>query len=89
MKLCCPHCALEGVVKDFSVGKKVRCPECKKVFRLTENFSDIDGITDENGRDEIIADGEVRECAGCGFSLSSQYLTVMDSKYYCAICLPS
>lgn len=36
MKLICPHCGLKGTADDALLEKKVRCPQCQKVFRLHE-----------------------------------------------------
>lgn len=36
MKVSCPHCILKGTADDALVEKKVRCPQCQKVFRVIE-----------------------------------------------------
>jgi predicted Zn finger-like uncharacterized protein len=36
MKMKCPYCGVSGSVSDSLVGKKVRCPKCKEVFRVAE-----------------------------------------------------
>ncbi len=36
MKVICPHCELKGTADDALVEKKVRCPQCQKVFRMIE-----------------------------------------------------
>ena len=33
MKMKCPHCGVSGSVSDSLLGKKVKCPKCKEVFR--------------------------------------------------------
>ena len=35
----CPHCGLGGTVGDQYYLKKVRCPDCLKVFRVTEDVA--------------------------------------------------
>lgn len=42
MKMMCPHCGLEGNAKESLLGKKVRCPECQKVFRVDEKVTSFD-----------------------------------------------
>ena len=39
MKLICPRCGLKGTADDSLVAKKIRCPECRQVFRLDETVS--------------------------------------------------
>jgi predicted Zn finger-like uncharacterized protein len=34
MKMKCPHCGVSGSVSDSLLGKKVKCPKCKEVFRV-------------------------------------------------------
>lgn len=36
MKLICPHCGLKGTADEALQGKKVRCPQCQKIFRLSQ-----------------------------------------------------
>ena len=36
MKMVCPHCGLKGTAGAELYEKKVRCPECQKIFRVTE-----------------------------------------------------
>lgn len=36
MKLICPHCGLKGTADEALLDKKVRCPQCQKIFRLSE-----------------------------------------------------
>jgi predicted Zn finger-like uncharacterized protein len=36
MKMKCPHCGVSGSVADSLLGKKVKCPKCKQVFRVEE-----------------------------------------------------
>ena len=37
MKMVCPHCGLGGTASGELFEKKVRCPECQKVFRVTND----------------------------------------------------
>jgi predicted Zn finger-like uncharacterized protein len=34
MKMKCPHCGVSGSVSDSLLGKKVKCPKCKEIFRV-------------------------------------------------------
>ena len=36
MKLICPHCGLKGTADEALQDKKVRCPQCQKIFSLNE-----------------------------------------------------
>jgi hypothetical protein len=36
MKLICPHCGLKGTAEEALQEKKVRCPQCLKIFRLND-----------------------------------------------------
>jgi predicted Zn finger-like uncharacterized protein len=36
MKITCPHCGVVGSAHSSMPGKKVRCPQCEKVFTVTE-----------------------------------------------------
>jgi predicted Zn finger-like uncharacterized protein len=33
--ICCPHCDFEYEVEEETIGRKVRCPSCRDVFRAT------------------------------------------------------
>ena len=35
MKMKCPYCGVNGTVSDSLLGKRVRCPKCKEVFKVT------------------------------------------------------
>jgi predicted Zn finger-like uncharacterized protein len=36
MKMKCPYCRVSGSVSDSLLGRKVRCPKCKEVFKAIE-----------------------------------------------------
>lgn len=36
MKIICPACSLKGTVSSENYQKRVKCPECHKVFRITD-----------------------------------------------------
>lgn len=36
MKMTCPHCGVAGSAPGSQAGEKVRCPQCEKVFLVTE-----------------------------------------------------
>ncbi len=46
MKIDCPHCGVHGSVDDSLAGKKLRCPECSKVFLVTEDTLPITDTDD-------------------------------------------
>lgn len=37
MEMMCPHCDLKGKAEEKLLGKKIRCPKCKKVFLVNED----------------------------------------------------
>lgn len=39
MRMICPHCGLGGTVGNEYYLKKVRCPDCRTVFRVTEEVA--------------------------------------------------
>ena len=39
MRMICPHCGLGGTVGNEYYLKKVRCPDCRTVFRVTEDVA--------------------------------------------------
>ncbi len=63
MKMICPHCGLKGTAGEALFGKKVRCPECQQVFRVSEDVamvtppapeaSDVIEETIENAQVEV------------------------------------
>lgn len=87
MKLICPHCGLKGTADDSLVEKKVRCPQCRRVFRLNE--TDIVSAVTASGEPGAGVAPELGTCSVCGFTLSHTYLEKKDEKLYCRICLPA
>lgn len=47
MKIICPHCGVKGSTGDELQGKKVRCPQCSKVFRVTASVSVATALPNE------------------------------------------
>jgi len=39
MRMICPNCGLGGTAADQYYLKKVRCPACRKVFKVTEDIA--------------------------------------------------
>ena len=37
MKMRCPHCGQGGTADTGQYGKKVRCPGCRAIFRVTDD----------------------------------------------------
>lgn len=87
MKLICPHCGLKGTADDALVEKKVRCPQCRRVFRLNETNT-VPAVTMSREPTAVPA-AELGTCSVCGFTLSHTYLEQRDAKLYCRICLPA
>ena len=92
MKLMCPHCGVKGTADDALMEKKVRCPQCQKIFRLNETTT---LSAESTPKPQVAQTGivppaqELGTCSVCGFSLSSTYLQEKDAKLYCRICLPA
>jgi uncharacterized protein (DUF2225 family) len=99
MKLMCPYCGLKGTADDALLEKKVRCPQCQKVFRLQqENIpTAAAGSSSMNVGDAevqrlegsgVLTSSEVSTCSVCGFSLSADFLERRGDRIFCRICLP-
>ncbi len=93
MRLICPQCGLKGTAAANLILKKIKCPECRHVFRLTQevmvapvNPSGAGPTQPDSG--ESIA-GKLGTCAVCGFTLSQTYLTRREGKIFCTICAPA
>ena len=111
MRMICPHCGLGGTAAAQYYLKKVRCPNCRKVFRVTEKvvvdpvaqisevsvqqtFEDNKTVVEEkdsekeeaSGLDSTLEDSGLRECAVCGFSFSSDFISIIDDKQICPVC---
>lgn len=57
MKIDCPHCGVHGFVDDSLTKRKLRCPQCSKVFLITEDIlPEMDGSP--LVRQEILSDVE-------------------------------
>ncbi len=39
MKIVCPHCQVKGTAAEGLLGKKVRCPDCSNVFRVSKDVT--------------------------------------------------
>ena len=99
MKLICPFCGLKGTADDGLFEKKVRCPQCQKVFRLLEGNIPTAGSASPAGTDGstgvsrlegtgVLKSTEVSTCSVCGFSLSADFLEQRGDRVFCRICLP-
>ena len=115
MKLVCPFCGLGGTVDAELKDKKVRCPECQKVFQVTDEVIVEDPTAVLDSQDTVAADGLAGEevddqigdevdaaeesgadtnldeenlltCARCGFSLSKEFITIVDEQPVCKAC---
>ena len=100
MKLICPFCGLKGTADDALFEKKVRCPECQKVFRLLEGNITAAGAASPISTDGgagvsrlegtgVLTSSEVSTCSVCGFALSADFLEQRGDRVFCRICLPS
>lgn len=62
MKIDCPHCGVHGSVDDSLAGRKLRCPQCTKIFLVAEDIlsESADGIMvhQEILYDEISSGGD-------------------------------
>ncbi len=58
MKIDCPHCGVHGSVDDSLAGRKLRCPQCTKIFLVTEDilpeFADVTVVHQEILYDETL-----------------------------------
>ena len=99
MRLICPHCGLKGTADDALLEKKVRCPQCQKIFRLTETNAALAPPSQaehiEVPASQVIQQPgavtapDVGTCSVCGFSLSHDFLENRAGKVYCRLCLPA
>lgn len=74
MKITCPMCAQQGSAPDHIIGKKVRCPECKKVFRV-----------DSKCIIEQLPEG-ITACSKCGFAFSEAFIKQQGDDILCTLC---
>ncbi len=118
MKINCPHCGVQGSVDDSLARKKLRCPECNKVFLVAEELLseiiDNDIITEINEEtvpeaEEVVTESEeleeleaseetetafvddapeMEECSVCKQSFAAELMVEIDSKFHCALCQP-
>lgn len=75
MKMTCPHCGLDGTAVVAFYGKKVRCPGCREVFRVTEEIV-VDFSNETN----------LGKCSMCGFRLSMDFIKIVDGRPVCMAC---
>lgn len=100
MKIICPHCGVKGSAGEGLQGKKVRCPECSKVFRVTEQVltgmcvedQDVSLVIEEPAVEEraalespVLPDG-VEICSKCGFAFSEQFRETIGVESFCSLC---
>ncbi len=57
MKIVCPHCHVKGKAAETLSGRKVCCPECNWVFRITEDVTVGEVL-------EVKAETRVQETSG-------------------------
>ena len=111
MKMRCPHCGLGGTADTGQYGKKVRCPGCRAVFKVSDDVIvgpsatgafeqsiikddpiqaatlETDRAGDRGTDDVAIVNGHgLGECSRCGFSFSSDFLTIIDDLPVCPAC---
>lgn len=92
MRLVCPQCGLKGTADESLLEQNVKCPGCETVFRLTgpaqvtgdATNEGVSGVQDGDGSGQEVATGK---CESCGFRLSKNYLTEIDTKLYCRVCV--
>lgn len=93
MKMICPECGLKGTADVSLFGKKVRCPECRHIFRVDDSVT-VESATPavDVGGDEplpevsIVLPEGVKVCKKCGFAFSEQFLAENDAESVCAVC---
>jgi predicted Zn finger-like uncharacterized protein len=72
MKMKCPHCGVSGSVSDSLLGKNVKCPKCKKIFRVTEK-TDYPAPKNELKKGSVIeASGHVADTSGPAPGMTAQ-----------------
>lgn len=77
MTITCPMCAQEGSAPEHINGKKVRCPGCQKVFRVSDEF-----IT------ETLPEG-IAHCSKCGFAFTEMFTEKQGDDILCSLCAQS
>jgi hypothetical protein len=95
MKLICPHCGLGGTADLSLFGRKVRCPECRKVFVVNDEAAfpihkkscEDGGRTDASARETTQKREELAECSICGYTLKREFLRNIDSALCCTVCV--
>jgi len=97
MKLICPHCGLGGTAHLRLFGKKIKCPECKKVFIFNDEVvlqHDPESATNK-GNDKkayvipkVEPVGVFAACSLCGYRLNRQFMRTVDGKLCCSVCIP-
>ena len=110
MKIDCPHCGVHGSIDDSFAGKKLRCPQCSKVFLVSDDAlpaaaaSEIvphdtltpsepqlpsESFSQSPGEDTLnIETVSLQVCSVCNQSFSSEFLVEIDSRLFCTLCQP-
>lgn len=57
MKMVCPCCGLTGTAEAGLFARKVRCPGCREIFRITEAV-----IVDFPGEDHGVIERSIDDC---------------------------
>ena len=99
MNMICPHCGLQGKAEESLIGKKVRCPECQKVFRAEEFKNQADSepaieqpVTQEEENTtpppttKTVPPINDTTCPKCGFGFDEFFSDEGQELNICSVC---